>query len=385
MIPYYTYCVYAILLEQSVSLGLLVLLLDTEDILLGKVRLFNAEHFTTLWREYIRLFDEKAEALAVQYGPDVLFTETAVCGNTHAVCKKLENLLKTLFIPSANSIEGRLHRALHAQEELLPPPSPREPFPIANHDTMQQHPDHNHEQGHPTGTRDIGNTGYDSTDQDGGQGGSHNQSDADSDADDCGAGSLDDDDDASIVPIYPASLYNQFLELQEKEQQRLEKESQVEAEGGTDRAALVIVEEKNNDNIDHIQESETSSTKQRSKNKTETNRNVLVKKSSEKSAGSSNTTSVRLTEFYPTLGSIFPAAYSQLSNRYVLAVTLIIRICVLNHMHDLCMYVCLLMSERERERECIYIYMCVRECVCIYMCVRESECIYVCVCMCSCV
>jgi hypothetical protein len=109
-----------------VSLGLLVLLLDTEDILLGRVRLYSAEHFTTLWKEYIRLFDEKAEALAIQYAPDVLFTETAVCGNCHAICKKLENLLKTLFVPRSSSAEAVLHRALHAQEEHLPPPSPRD-------------------------------------------------------------------------------------------------------------------------------------------------------------------------------------------------------------------------------------------------------------------
>ena len=89
--------------------------------------MFNAEHFTTLWKEYIRLFDEKAEILTVQFGPEVLFAEVAVCGNCHALCKKLENLLKTLFVPRAHTAEATLHQTLHAQEDYLPPPEPSTP------------------------------------------------------------------------------------------------------------------------------------------------------------------------------------------------------------------------------------------------------------------
>jgi hypothetical protein len=97
---------------------LLVLLLDVEEILLGSARMFSVDHFTTMWREYIRLFDEKAETVSLQWGARVLFTDVEVCGNCHAVCKKLENLLKTLFVPKS-ALEATLHRTLHSEDEPL--------------------------------------------------------------------------------------------------------------------------------------------------------------------------------------------------------------------------------------------------------------------------
>jgi hypothetical protein len=265
---------------QSVSLGLLVLMLDVEDIMLGRDRLFSPEHFTTLWKEYIRLFDEKAEDLAVQYGPEILFTETAVCGNCHAICKKLENLLKTLFVPDSNSSEATLHRALHAQEDILPPPSPRDldarsARRVDARDDAYEHRGVSAWSVEEAPLEGDGNTR------------SCNQSELDdTDLDQNGS---QDEDDASIVPIYPPSLYNQFLAQQEQE-------ARDDANSALDIASRDL----------GVTENRIIPLECGGKSDKEEQRPA-------RSAGSKK--AVQLTEFYPNIASIFPAVSSLMGNR----------------------------------------------------------------------
>ena len=82
---------------QTVSIGLVLLLLDCESLLLGQEPLFSDAHLSSLWAEHIRAFDEKADFAALQFGPEALFSSVSVCGNCHAACRKLEHLLKTHF------------------------------------------------------------------------------------------------------------------------------------------------------------------------------------------------------------------------------------------------------------------------------------------------
>jgi hypothetical protein len=252
-------------------------MLDVEDIMLGRDRLFSAEHFTTLWREHIRLFDEKAEDLAMQYGPEILFTETAVCGNCHAICKKLENLLKTLFVPDSNSTEATLHRALHAQEEMLPPPSPRD---------LDAHPVHREGAHDRTGSASP-------TDQVpfGGDGPSRSCNQSDLDDTDLDHNASQDEDDASIVPIYPPSLYNQFLAQQEQE---AEENAQTEVDSTPAGTGLPILK---NRIVPHKTSGEDDTNERRPSRSTEGRK------------------AVPLTEFYPNIASIFPAVSSLMGNR----------------------------------------------------------------------
>jgi hypothetical protein len=270
-------CLCCDLAVQSVSLGLLVLMLDAEDLMLGRDRIYNAEHFTTLWKEHIRLFDEKAEALAVQYGPEVLFTEVAVCGNCHAVCKKLENLLKTLFVPRNNTAEATLHRALHAQEDYLPQPSPRPED--AGHNryppSSQSNPVHSAvEAKHPA---------------------SCNQSDADDATDLDQQPSLDDDDDASIVPTYPPSLYSQFVAQQEQDALAQATEQQLQIADVCAAAGEVLKD-------DSVQ---LAPGRARGARKA-----VQGGRPTRSASGA-----VNLTEYYSSIASIFPAVQSLMSNR----------------------------------------------------------------------
>jgi hypothetical protein len=279
---------------QSASLGLLVLMLDAEDLMLGRDRIYNAEHFTTLWKEHVRLFDEKAEALAVQYGPEVLFTEVAVCGNCHAVCKKLENLLKTLFVPRNNTAEATLHRALHAQEDYLPQPSPR--------------------------TDDAGFSRYPPSAQsnpvrstvEAEQPASCNQSDADDATDLDQRPSLDDDDDASIVPTYPPSLYSQFVAQQEQDAlaQATEQQLQIADAGAAAADAAAGGEVLKDDSV------------QLAPGRARGARKATQTGQPTRSASGA----VSLAEYYPSIASIFPAVQSLMSNRYVHSMLCLARI-----------------------------------------------------------
>lgn len=299
-------CVVYILYIQSVSLGLLMLLLDTEDILLGTLRLFSAEHFTTLWREYIRLFDEKAETITMQHGSAVLFREVAVCGNCHAVCKKLENLLKTLFVPT-NAVEARLHRTLHAQDDVLASPQSRQspahsplrqsPRPFSSTSNSGQHDgnkislqndglyqDDVHEDAeYPPGPRSLQSLEF-----------SENNTDDDV-GDDSG------DDDASILPMY--------------NMHQLSAEDSVGiagADSGSPREATVQASKQHHVTRMDDDSRDTTTVAQGLSSTAMPPKPVECKTPSRKG---SNAAGVKLTTFYPNIGSIFPAAYGALGGK----------------------------------------------------------------------
>lgn len=299
-----------------------MLLLDTEDLILGTPRLFSAEHFTTLWKEYIRLFDEKAATVTtLQHdGGEALFREVAVCGNCHAVCKKLENLLKTLFVPSSTSeTEARLHRQLHAQDDVLlvspqskhcqqqqgdlpahsPPRRDVRPFSGSYYDDRNGNGGRSDREGdvyqnslqrasrQAQGPRSVQSLEFseNNTDDDADGGTGDNNGDLDSG-----------DDEASILP-----LYNE-VEL-----------SRSGADGGqTANSTFSNINdtssaeyEENIPKINHAQE------QQQQQQQSETINTAICETPSRKSSK----TRVKLSNFYPNIGSIFPAVYGSQSGK----------------------------------------------------------------------
>ncbi len=81
---------------QTISLGLVVLVLECEHILMGTVPIQSADDFRKVWADVLCSFDEKAVVLAAQF-PEALFEMVHICGNCYALCKKVELLLKTHF------------------------------------------------------------------------------------------------------------------------------------------------------------------------------------------------------------------------------------------------------------------------------------------------
>jgi len=72
------------------SLRMLLLLFDVEDILHGNVPMFSEQHFIIIWRDYLQLCNEKMEMLCMQYGDTCLEATVSVCGNCYDICRKLE-------------------------------------------------------------------------------------------------------------------------------------------------------------------------------------------------------------------------------------------------------------------------------------------------------
>lgn len=72
------------------SLRMLLLLFDVEDILHGNVPMFSEQHFIIIWKDYLQLCNEKMEMFRMQYGDTCLETTVSVCGNCHDICRKLE-------------------------------------------------------------------------------------------------------------------------------------------------------------------------------------------------------------------------------------------------------------------------------------------------------
>ena len=352
--------VYFALSAQSVSLGLLVLLLDCEEILLGSMRMFSAAHFRTVWGEYIRLFDDKAEALAAQHGPQVLFTEVAVCGNCHAVCKKLEHLLKTLFVVAAasssisssssnsNAAEvAKLHRALHAADDsilavegssesassskmagthLLSLPwdkrsSGGEGAGITNSssNSVAQSLDYSidiNNNDNDNGTDEFDNGGDDDDRAD-------DCDDDDNDNDNNSADDDDDDDDASILPIYANPQPSGGRDEDERQDPTILGADEADGSAVVLQASSIGSEVDSAVDVANIYVSYKSTSRRASRaspliesvtslptasSKGRNARSSASAKQPPNSAGSG----VLLSDFYPNIGSIFPAAYSQL-------------------------------------------------------------------------
>ena len=306
-------------------MGLLVLLLDCEDILLGSVRLFNSEHFTTLWQEYIRLFDEKAEATAVQFGAQAMFTEVSVCGNCHAVCKKLENILKTIFVAKGEA-EARLHRKLRAREGSVPVQVGR--LPSALHfdepastgmakqggSTLASIGDENLSQARSlllstspdqlsvAQSLDYSHDCEPSLLDDRNSDADNNDNDNDNnDIDD------DDDDDASILPIYQTNLGS--------EEQNIEESAHNIAERFNRQPSLLS-------KLPDIA-AETTPLEASAKER-------VIRSTPSKKAFKSN--GIQLSEFYPNIGCIFPAAYGQMTSRCKFYCTLFMFRCTITYL-----------------------------------------------------
>lgn len=94
-------------------MGLVLLAKLCEPLLVGAVAVATEAAFRRLWESYIRHFD----TMAVSYSSE-LFVTVASSANLQAVCKKLENLVKTYFVKSSRS----KHRTI---DELHVDTSPR--------------------------------------------------------------------------------------------------------------------------------------------------------------------------------------------------------------------------------------------------------------------
>ena len=305
------------------SLGLLVLLLDCEDLLLGSVHLYNSEHFTTLWQEYIRLFDLKAESISMQFGTQALFTQVGVCGNTHTVCRKLENILKTIFT-TQSAAEVRLHRNLHAKEGDIPAQVGRLTIPAEDSSTG------NNWQFNPT--EDITPTELSETDQLR-QMHSPQTSLASLDYSHTTPRDIanntqrnlqtetisDSDDDASIVPTYTTNLGSEEKNIEESAYniaERFVRKNSTAAVVGTSITDYSTHNETYK-NINTVAPGPASVVRptQNTSSTPATVQGTPNKKTStvklETSASISTSSVVSLTEYYPTIGSLFPAVYSQ--------------------------------------------------------------------------
>ena len=87
-------------LRRTVSRGLIVLAQDCEALLRGTVFAQNDVQFKRAWNAVLRRFDEQVEIM--QEKAQHMFDQVDVDGNCHALCRKLENLIKTYFVHMGN-------------------------------------------------------------------------------------------------------------------------------------------------------------------------------------------------------------------------------------------------------------------------------------------
>lgn len=87
--------------RRPILFGLVRLAMDCETLLLGGVYIKDEEHFSQLWRDALQYFDAQVASLGDEESQK-FFEQVTVCGNCYAVCRKLENLLKTNFVTKMN-------------------------------------------------------------------------------------------------------------------------------------------------------------------------------------------------------------------------------------------------------------------------------------------
>jgi hypothetical protein len=87
-------------MRRTVARGLVVLAQDCDALLRGTKFAQNEDQFKANWARALRHFDERVEELGD--GASHMFKQVAACGNCHAVCRKLENLIKTYFALKGN-------------------------------------------------------------------------------------------------------------------------------------------------------------------------------------------------------------------------------------------------------------------------------------------
>ena len=74
-----------------------MLAIRCEALMQGSVVIENETIFINQWEQLLSEFDQNAFELS-EKDPQLLFENVTVCGNCYAVCKKLENLLKTYLV-----------------------------------------------------------------------------------------------------------------------------------------------------------------------------------------------------------------------------------------------------------------------------------------------
>jgi hypothetical protein len=89
--------------RRKVSAGLIALVLGCESLMTGMKRFASEEQLVAAWQRALFIFDEMASQLSEEHA-EKLFDEVWVCGNGHAVCKKLENLVKSQVFAFENSL-----------------------------------------------------------------------------------------------------------------------------------------------------------------------------------------------------------------------------------------------------------------------------------------
>ena len=257
----------------------------------------------------------------MQFGPQALFTQVGACGNTHTVCRKLENILKTIFT-TQSAAEARLHRKLHAKDGDIPAQVGRLTIPASTENRSQINSTEDitpteHSEADQLRQMHSPQTSLASLDY------SHNtprdtvnntqrslqQSETISDS----------DDDASIVPTYTTNLGSEEKNIEESAYniaERFVRKNSSTAVVGTGTIDYSTHNETcTNTNIDAPGPAFIVPPTQNTSSTPATVQGTPNKKTSavklEKSASISISSAISLTEYYPTIGSIFPAAYSQ--------------------------------------------------------------------------
>ena len=93
--------------RRKVSAGLIALVLGCEELMTGaNARLYASQDQDALraaWQRALLSFDQMASQLSEEHA-EKLFDEVWVCGNGHAVCRKLEGLVKSQVFAFENSL-----------------------------------------------------------------------------------------------------------------------------------------------------------------------------------------------------------------------------------------------------------------------------------------
>jgi hypothetical protein len=84
-------------------LGLILIAEECEDLLLGNVSIHSEKEFTKAWRQTIRTFDQLVNN-SPEEDQKKLFSTHVICGNGYMVCKKLEDLIKDVFSVASTTI-----------------------------------------------------------------------------------------------------------------------------------------------------------------------------------------------------------------------------------------------------------------------------------------
>lgn len=89
--------------RRKVSAGLIALVLGCEALMTGTKQFPTEQGLIAAWQRALVSFDDMASQLSEEHA-EKLFDEVWVCGSGHAVCKKLENLVKSQVFAFENAL-----------------------------------------------------------------------------------------------------------------------------------------------------------------------------------------------------------------------------------------------------------------------------------------